>query len=173
MSRSKRIRPILLPALAAGIAAAAGCAGDSSPGAAPPRTPPAKTAPSPSPIERLSSMHGRVPAPADTKRNPFEFGANNARGRGGAGARGGQDGDLPELPMPLPRPQIRLLGIATDEGDEKEPFKRSAVLVVGGELVIAPPGTVLAGRFRLVEVGEREVEIVDEIDKSVERLPLP
>lgn len=173
MSRSKRIRPILLSALAAGVTAAAGCAGDSSPDAVPPRTAPTETAPSPSPIERLSSMHARVPAPADTRRNPFEFGANNARGRSGAGSRAGEAGDPPELPMPLPRPQIRLLGIATDEGDEKEPFKRTAVLDVGGELVLASPGTVLAGRFRLVEVGEREVEIVDEVDKSVERLPLP
>ncbi len=64
---------------------------------------------------------------------------------------------LPELQLPLPRPAITLIGIAA--GRETPPV-RTAVLLVGGDLVLAKLGDVVAAQYRVAAISEDAVELV-------------
>lgn len=90
-------------------------------------------------------------------RNPFRFGESSAPATGA-----GRDlpplpppDGLPELPLPIVQPTIRLLGIAMDAG------AGTAVLTIGSDLVLARPGDLLGGRYRVEQVGESEVTLLD------------
>jgi hypothetical protein len=75
---------------------------------------------------------------------------------------------LPMLPLPLATPPLRLLGFVTlTDG------ARVAVLTVGGDLVMARVGEVIARRFRVVEIGEQAVELTDAVGERPVRLSLP
>jgi hypothetical protein len=123
------------------------------------------------PNGRLSAALGEMPAEPSVRRNLFRFG-HATSGERSADRRHGGPPDLPELPLPLPKPAIRVLGVATDDGADGSPPRRTAILSVGGELVLAPEGTLVAGRYRILSIGARDVQLVDETDQHVERLAL-
>jgi len=110
-----------------------------------------------------------VTAP-EHRRNPFAFGGEGSPGpRTGALPPLPPPQGLPELPLPLPRPAIRLLGITT--GRENPPV-RTAVLSVGGDLVLAHVGETVGGRYRVDAIGDDAVELVDGAAQEHLRLPL-
>ncbi len=72
------------------------------------------------------------------------------------------------LPLPLAQPPLRLLGFVTlTDGT------RVAVLSVGSDLVMARVGEVVAGRFRVVSIGEEAVDLTDAVGERPVRLALP
>lgn len=125
----------------------------------------------PPPVERLSAGLAHMPQQGKGSRNPFRFRAEPREGAFGPGSQP-DPAAYPELPLPLPQPAIRVLGVASDPDPAGGPPRRTAILSVGGELVLAPQGTLVAGRYRVTAIGEREVELVDQIDQHVERLAL-
>ena len=76
---------------------------------------------------------------------------------------------LPELAMPVVGPQVRLLGIIT--GRETPPV-RTAVLSVGAELVLAHVGDAVAVRYKVDEISDDGVSLVDAAAEEHLRLPL-
>jgi hypothetical protein len=67
---------------------------------------------------------------------------------------------LPELPLHLPDSNVRLLGIV---GGDTADAGRTAILSVGGDLVLARNGETVAGRYRVVSVGEESVDLIDAV----------
>jgi hypothetical protein len=76
---------------------------------------------------------------------------------------------LPELPLPIVGPQVRLIGIIT--GHEKPPV-RTAVLSVGPDLVLAHVGDAVAVRYKVEAISEDGVSLVDAAAEEHVRLPL-
>ena len=72
------------------------------------------------------------------------------------------------LPLPLATPPLRLLGFVTMADGA-----RVAVVTVGGDLVMARVGEVLARRFRVVEIGAETVALTDAVGERPVRLSLP
>jgi hypothetical protein len=111
-------------------------------------------------IRPVAAEPGRArPAGA---RNPFSFGTTGLADRRAGSSRGlppstGQG--LREFPLPLPGPDVTLLGIAV--GREHPPV-RTAVLSVDGNLVLAHVGDRLAGRFAVTAIGEESVDLMDQ-----------
>ena len=68
--------------------------------------------------------------------------------------------------MPLSGPPVRLLGIAEDKAT------RTAVLSVGGDLVLAKEGDQVAGHFQVVRITQDSVELSDSAGSSPIRLAL-
>jgi hypothetical protein len=99
-------------------------------------------------------------------RNPFRLGAVPAASAARRRMLPPAD-TLPELPLPLPRPAVRLLGIA-QEGAEK-----TAVLSVAGDLVLAHEGDHIAGRFLISRITQDAVELTDPAAAATIRVPLP
>jgi hypothetical protein len=122
------------------------------------------------PTERLRRLTRGAPAAVDVSRDPFRFGSGPPlrRGAGATLAPLPAPEDLPELPLPLAAPPLRLLGIATEAGGA-----RVAMLRVGGDLELARPGDVLAGRYRVVGVADDGVDLVDAVGDRPLRLALP
>ena len=123
-------------------------------------------------VQRLDVARSEPIAAATSGRNPFKFGG--ARQAGGASARPADqpplpppDG-LPMLPLPLATPPLRLLGFVTMADGA-----RVAVVTVGGDLVMARVGEVLARRFRVVEIGAETVALTDAVGERPVRLSLP
>ena len=104
-------------------------------------------------------------------RNPFRFaGSGQVEAGSGRSARTPlppPDG-LPVLPLPLAQPPLRLLGFVTLTDGTKV-----AVLSIGSDLVMARVGEVLAGRFRVAQIGEDAVELTDAVGDRPIRLALP
>ena len=115
---------------------------------------------------------GAQPVFLPPTRNPFRFaGSGQAEAAGsGRSARTSlppPDG-LPVLPLPLAQPPLRLLGFVTLTDGTKV-----AVLSIGSDLVMARVGEVLAGRFRVAQIGEDAVELTDAVGDRPMRLALP
>lgn len=72
------------------------------------------------------------------------------------------------LPLPLPQPPLRLLGLITMSDG-----KRVAAIAVGSDLVLAATGETIAGRFRIGQLGEDSVELTDAVGERPIRLSLP
>lgn len=72
------------------------------------------------------------------------------------------------LPLPLAQPPLRLIGLLTFADGA-----RVAVLAVGGDLVLARTGEVLAGRFRVGSIADDSVELTDALGQRPIRLALP
>jgi hypothetical protein len=72
------------------------------------------------------------------------------------------------LPLPLAQPPLRLLGLVTLKDGAKV-----AVLSIGGDLVMARTGELLAGRFSVGPIGEDAVELTDSVGERRIRLALP
>ena len=140
-----------------------------------PRTTPRPAVPVHGPdlaLDRLRWAPGAQPTPAATGRNPFRFGgagrsAESRLGRSKLAPLPPPDG-LPELPLPLAQPPLRLLGLVTlaDGG-------KVAVISVGGDLMMARVGDVIANRFRVKEIGQDSVDLVDAVGDRPIRLALP
>jgi hypothetical protein len=147
-----------------------GCAAPSAPAPGPPTARPTSTPAAPTAIEALRRVdQGNVAAPIHG-RDPFGFAALSAS-RPGARAfppLPPPDG-LPELPLPLPRPAVRLLGIVT--GRETPPV-RIAVLSAGADLILARVGDVVAARYTVQAISDDNVELVDPAAQEHLRLPL-
>ena len=135
----------------------------------PPTAKPAPTrAAEESPIGRLERGLAARPDPAGSPRNPFRFGAD-ARGSGRSALPPLPPADsLPELPLPLAQPSLRLLGVSTLEDGT-----RVASILVGRDLVLAREGETLADRFRIGVVTDDAVEVIDAVGDRPLRLSLP
>ena len=103
------------------------------------------------------------------ERNPFRFTARSA-GAGGAASNVPQvSTPEPEAGIPEPMP-FRLSGIAEDLiGDRTE---RKAILSGPGDVLIVSEGDQVAGRFRVGQIDEVGVELINLSDGSVTRLTL-
>ena len=128
----------------------------------------------PAPIEPGPALHPYgplAPAPgvaAPPSRNPFEY-ARRAAGRLDRLPPLPPPDGLPELPLPLAQPPLRLLGLVTEEGGQ-----RIAVIGVGADLVLARTGEQVAGRFSVTAIGEETVELADTLaGHRTLRLTLP
>ena len=75
---------------------------------------------------------------------------------------------LPELPLPLAQPPLRLLGLVTFADGGKV-----AVISVGGDLLMARVGEVVASRFRVQGIDQDGVDLVDAVGDRPVRLALP
>jgi Tfp pilus assembly protein PilP len=107
-------------------------------------------------------------APPTRGRNPFAFGSS-VPGQPGAGAPSMPDAStLPEAPLPLPEPDLKLLGIAADAKTG-----RTAVISAAGDLVLAKEGETIAERYRVTRVGEDAVDLVDAVGNRPLQLKLP
>jgi hypothetical protein len=144
-------------------AAAAGCDAVADRPAA--RT--SSTAPAPAETfdQRLTSRE--QPAPLSSNRNPFRFSAAQPAGRPAVRPLPPPDG-LPELPLPIAAPPLRLLGIATQTDGS-----RVAVMLIGGDLVLARQGERLASRYTVTAIGDESVELTDAVGERPLRLDLP
>lgn len=118
----------------------------------------------------IASLQRREPVRPERGRNPFAFAQPPA-----TYLRPDQlpplpsAAGLPELPMPLPRPSVKLLGIAA--GRETPPV-RTAVLSVGGDLVLAHVGDVIAAQYRVVAISEDGIELADAAGQQHLRMAL-
>lgn len=75
---------------------------------------------------------------------------------------------LPELPLPLAKPPLRLLGLVTlTDG------ARVAVILVGSDLTLARAGDLIGNRFRVNSIGDEAVELIDAVGQQPIRLALP
>jgi len=123
------------------------------------------------PSVRLRRGLGNQPPMTVAVRNPFRFGP----AVGGPPAASPQAASplpppegLPLLPLPLAQPPLRMLGLVTLTNGTKV-----AVVSVGGDLILAQSGDVLAGRFRVGRIGEDAVELTDAVGERPIRLALP
>jgi hypothetical protein len=112
-----------------------------------------------------------APPPSRLARNPFRFGGPT-RSVGvtitpAAPTLPPADG-LPLLPLPLPQPPLRLLGVVTLTSGAK-----LAVISVGSEVLLAQTGETLVSRFRVGRIGEDAVELTDAVGERPMRLALP
>ena len=111
------------------------------------------------------------PAPVEVGRNPFRFSPKSTTGPTGSGRAlpplPPPDG-LPELPLPLARPALRLLGLVTTEDGQKV-----AVINMGSDLVLVRQGEQFGRRFSLTSIADDAVEVSDAIDHQPIRLTLP
>jgi hypothetical protein len=112
-------------------------------------------------VERLHLWPPPRPAGPTTsqKRNPFVLGAPEGE-QGTAAAATLSAEALPELPLPLPDSNVRLLGIA---GGQTPEAGRTAILTVGNDLVLAREGETVGGRYRVVRVGEESADLLDAV----------
>ena len=108
-------------------------------------------------LRQYTPGSGAIP-PAQSGRNPFRFAHRSASAAGNGEPLPPlppPDG-LPELPLPLAQPPLRLLGVVTEADGG-----RVAVISVGGDLVLARVGDRVAGRFSVTTIGEETVELTD------------
>jgi hypothetical protein len=75
---------------------------------------------------------------------------------------------LPELPLPLASPALKLIGVATLADGA-----RVAMLRVGADLVLAREGETIAGRYLVKAVEDESVDLTDAIGDRPVRLDLP
>jgi len=157
------------------LAAAAASAMACSSGPAPPPLTPAAAPPEPgfealrTGLTRLEAGLASRPAVAPSSRNPFRFGGGRHATNGHSEAPPLPPAEgLPTVPLPLAQPPLRLLGIVTlIDG------ALIASINVGGDLVLARTGDVLAGRFTVTRIDRDAVELTDAVGDRPLRLALP
>jgi hypothetical protein len=114
--------------------------------------------------ERLHS----APAPASTSRNPFQFAP---RPRPATPRPAPTSEALPPGPPPTPpRPLLTLVGI----GEDRTPAGpvRTAVLSGRDQVFLVKEGAEVAGRFKVIAIDQRAVELLDLQDQTRVRLVL-
>jgi hypothetical protein len=151
--------------------ALAGCVADPAPPPVKRDVVASRSTPAPlSAVESIRSVERRVVAPPVHGRDPFAFGMTPALRIDPKTLPPLPPPDgLPELAMPVVGPQVRLLGIIT--GRETPPV-RTAVLSVGAELVLAHVGDAVAARYKVEEISDDGVSLVDAAAEEHVRLPL-
>jgi hypothetical protein len=165
-------RALLLAALVA-----MGCGSSPAGQGAAPRSAEPSAAPQSSPRAAEPALRPYRPAGGGqaevaTGRNPFRF-AERGAGRGGDATRRAlpplppPDG-LPELPLPIARPPLRLLGLVTTSDGRKV-----AVINFGADLVLAGQGDQFGSRFAVTSIGEDAVELTDAVGQQPITLKLP
>ena len=112
-----------------------------------------------------------VHAAVEVGRNPFRFSAKGTTGSTGS-ARSlpplPPPEGLPELPLPIARPALRLLGLVTTEDGQKV-----AVINMGSDLLLVKQGEQFGRRFSLTSIADDGVEVSDAIGNQQIRLTLP
>jgi hypothetical protein len=110
------------------------------------------------------------PTPPVRRRNPFTFGAGVPPRAADAPLPPGVSADsLPELPLPMPSSDLRLIGIAGAESPGGQP---TAIVTVGDDLVLARAGDTIAGRYRVERVGEESLDVIDAVGNQPRHLSL-
>jgi hypothetical protein len=160
-----RDRSARVVAAALALVSLVGCRPDAavsatSPRAAEPQPTPRKR--SDVPVEQVRDWTRlQRPTPTARDRNPFSFGPAVSRGAGEAPIAPGVSPDsLPELPLPIPASDLRLIGVAGAEGPDE---RLTAIVTVGNDLVLARAGDTIAARYRVVRVGEESLDVIDAV----------
>ena len=121
-------------------------------------------------VESIRSVERQADAPPVHGRDPFAFGMTPAvRLDPKTLPPLPPPEGLPELPLPMVGPPVRLIGIIT--GRERPPM-RTAVLSVGADLVLAHVGDAVAVRYRVEAISDDGVSLVDAAAEEHVRLPL-
>jgi len=147
------------------------------PETAAPGSPPPGVQPQPprrrsgAPVEQLHNWASpHQPTPPVRRRNPFTFGAGVPPRAADAPIPPGVSADsLPELPLPMPSSDLRLIGIAGAESPGGQP---TAIVTVGNDLVLARAGDTIAGRYRVERVGEESLDVIDAVGNQPRPLSL-
>jgi len=129
-------------------------------------------APIEEPVLRLSRPAPPPPIDVASGRNPFRFAEKHAETNGVAATRKlpplpPPDG-LPELPLPIVRPPLRLLGVVTTADGQ-----RVAVIAIGSDLTLVRKGERFGGRFSVTSISDEAVEVSDAVANQPVRLALP
>ena len=99
------------------------------------------------------------PTPTARKRNPFRFGTAAGHEATEAPIAPGVSSDsLPELPLPIPASDLRLIGIVGADDDDG---RLTAIVTVANDLVFARVGDTIAARYRVVGVSEDSLDVID------------
>ena len=182
----RKARLALLAAGAALLGAWLSSAAGTMPGRAP--SPPSAGGPapppqvSPAPVERIDLDREvarmavyleRAPRPRPVVRNPFTLAPRNPDA---AAARGGAVVPDGWAPRPAAAAQdvalrVSLAGIATDETPSGP--RRTAILSVEGQVVLAQVGDEVPGRYQVQRIDEDAVELFDPARQASFRLTLP
>lgn len=111
-------------------------------------------------VKRLQMRHRVAPVPRSGERNPFEIHILD-----------GPVGLSPSVPESLPTLTVSLAGVA--ENSTPDGLVRTAILSVLGEVVLAAPEAVIAGRFVVEWIGPSEVGLRDLETGEIRTLELP
>ena len=117
-----------------------------------PPPPPARTRSKVEQVRKWANV--QRPAPSARDRNPFRFGSDAPPEA--TIAPGVSPESLPELPLPIPASDLRLIGIA---GADEPDGGRTAIVTVGNDLVLARAGDTIAARYRVVRVGDDSLDV--------------
>jgi hypothetical protein len=113
-------------------------------------------------FDRLRTGLGVMPAPTETGRNPFRFGADGSVRRTSAAQHRATlvqaESTDPGLVAP-DRPPMQLLGVASEEGDAAP--VRTAVIGTPRQLYLVREGEQMALRFLVLRIGTDAVELRD------------
>ena len=122
-------------------------------------------------VERVrDSANVSLPKPAVRHRNPFTFEDNAGEQSAGAPLPAGESaGSLPELPLPVPGSDLRLIGIAGGQGPDSKP---TAIVTVDNDLVLAKTGDTISERYRVVSVSEDSLDVIDAVGKQPRHLSI-
>ena len=143
-----------------------------------PATPARAAEPRPAPRTRQDTTVEQVrdwtnpkrPIPTGRDRNPFRFGTDAPRSAAAAPVTPGVSPEtLPELPLPIPASDLRLIGIAGGEGPDAHP---TALVTNRTDLVLARIGDTIAARYRVVRVGEDSLDVIDAVGNQPRHLSL-
>ena len=161
------MRTIALATIAAALATSSACSAAADADRQPPPRPQPEETRSGAALE--ARLTAERPEPVHSGRNPFRFdAAAAAAGRPAAQAPLPPPDGLPELPLPIVTPPLKLLGIVTETDGT-----RVAVLRVGADLVLARQGETVGHRFRVGRVADTAVELTDAVGDRLVRLDLP
>lgn len=117
---------------------------------------------------RLRTRLAAAPAAAPSDRNPFSFGAADARTVGRSAPAAVVPMAPPDVPAPLP---LELVGLAEQMVDGA--LTRTAMIGAPGEqLFMVAEGQEVAGQYRVSAVGADAVELVDVTTGATRRLGL-
>jgi hypothetical protein len=112
-------------------------------------------------IERLRTGLSVMPAPSESGRNPFRFGADRSVRRSAGQHRAAlvPSDSTDAGPVAPDRPPMQLLGVAA-EGEDAAPV-RTAVIATPRQLYLVREGEQLALRFQVLRIGIDAVELRD------------